>query len=442
MGKDLTSSRALKSYAIAGASAGLMNKLSSTLNLPSQPKGWEQHVQGSAVRAAVSTPLNIFIGDCKPEEAAFNGLKCFVANSTGDFISENIGDVFDAKKINEITRYLAHGGGGAVTGAILSIGEGDILRRMSSAAVSAMTAEVASDLFSQGLKDQEQSLIKKAHQEGRSLTRREIKDFGQVVQVKADIAKIVGTACSLLVGRDVGTAFMAANNAVEYNYAQHVLLTLAAADVMLELYTLTHPEEAEALKQRAIQAVAEKTGFTPEAIEQSFHGMMMAGSLAGGGKNLLKGLGTSLLKSEVGKRVQKIFKEYSLRKGEAPYHSKYWNKTQSYTFNGQTNKVYKRDDLIDPNKIDFDGRTNLQRMQEGFAPLGPDNKSLELHHTIQTKDSNLTEVTRTFHKKNTKIIHINPSTTPSGISRNEFGKWRESYWQERAKDFLKKGDLK
>lgn len=81
------------------------------------------------------------------------------------------------------------------------------------------------------------------------------------------------------------------------------------------------------------------------------------------------------------------------------------------------------------------GRTNLQRMEQGLAPLSPDGKSINLHHMIQTNDSAIAEVTATFHHTNSKVIHINPNTVPSGINRYEFDAWRKAYWINRANDF-------
>ncbi|WLR44459.1 HNH/ENDO VII family nuclease (plasmid) [Bacillus carboniphilus] len=106
---------------------------------------------------------------------------------------------------------------------------------------------------------------------------------------------------------------------------------------------------------------------------------------------------------------------------------KYWNKVT--TFRGK--KVYQRDDLINPNIIDKRGRTNSERMKKGLAPLGPDGKSINLHHTTQRNDSSIAEVTQTFHKENSSVIHINPNTTPSGIDRKEFDSFRRNYWKNR-----------
>lgn len=111
--------------------------------------------------------------------------------------------------------------------------------------------------------------------------------------------------------------------------------------------------------------------------------------------------------------------------------NKYWNKTTQF----KNVKVYQRDDIINPNMKDARGRTNLERMEKGLAPLGPDGKSINLHHMTQRNESSIAEVTQTFHKDNSSVIHINPNTIPSGINRSEFNKWRTDYWKNRANDF-------
>jgi hypothetical protein len=74
-------------------------------------------------------------------------------------------------------------------------------------------------------------------------------------------------------------------------------------------------------------------------------------------------------------------------------------------------------------------------MEQGLAPIGSDGKSVNLHHMLQTNDSPIAEVTQTFHQQNSKVIHINPNTIPSGIDRVQFNNWRSSYWMNRANDF-------
>lgn len=313
VGKDLTSTRFARSLAITAASAGLMHTLSQTFTLPVHPKGFTQHLQTNAVRSVVSAGLNMTIGGVKPQEALLEGLKSCLAHTAGGWMSGKIGDAFDFQKINEIEHLLAHAGSGALSGLIISIGEGDLLRGMASGGIGAMAAEFASVLFSQGLKGQEQDLLRTAQEEGRSLSSQEIKDFNQSVQMRADMAKVIGAFSSFIVGQDVGIASLTASNAVDHNYVQHVLYTLAAADVVLELYSLTHPEEAEAYKQAAIHKVAEKTGFSPEGIEESLQGLLLVGGTIGGkgASKLLKGLGATFFKSEMGKS---LFKDGRIRK--------------------------------------------------------------------------------------------------------------------------------
>ena len=99
-------------------------------------------------------------------------------------------------------------------------------------------------------------------------------------------------------------------------------------------------------------------------------------------------------------------------------------------FAGKT--VYKRDHLFDINQRDAQGRTNLQRMKEGLAPLDKNNKPIELHH-LKQENSEIIEVTSAEHKENYKYLHRYKKN--SVIDRKEFNKWKKQYWKERAKDF-------
>jgi len=109
----------------------------------------------------------------------------------------------------------------------------------------------------------------------------------------------------------------------------------------------------------------------------------------------------------------------------------FWTRTE---FEGIT--VYQRNDLIDPNFITPSGRTNLDLMQDGLAPFGPDSEPINLHHMLQTNDGPVAEVTTTFHRENSRVIHLNPgNTVPSGINRSGASAFRSRYWQWRAQDF-------
>lgn len=117
-------------------------------------------------------------------------------------------------------------------------------------------------------------------------------------------------------------------------------------------------------------------------------------------------------------------------KGKGDVSGKRWSRFTMF----QGTKVFQRDDLIDPNAKDKRGRTNLQRMKQGLAPLGPDGRSVNLHHLIQSEKGSIAEVSDTMHKRYDRVLHINPKSTPSGIDRKQFGTWKRGYWQQRAND--------
>lgn len=111
---------------------------------------------------------------------------------------------------------------------------------------------------------------------------------------------------------------------------------------------------------------------------------------------------------------------------------RFWNRVTNF----RGNKVYQRNDLIEPMRVDAQGVTNLERMLQGKAPIGPDGWQIQLHHMLQTQEGPIAEVTRTFHQMYTRIIHIDPPTVASRIDRATFRIWREAYWTQRARDFI------
>jgi hypothetical protein len=126
------------------------------------------------------------------------------------------------------------------------------------------------------------------------------------------------------------------------------------------------------------------------------------------------GGGTMLVDPELAKRFESI--------------RSYWKKETA--FSGM--KVYQRDDLIDPARMTRKGKSNLDLMKKGRAPIGPDGKEIELHHLNQMNEGPVVEVTKTFHQQHYDTIHINDNKTPSGISRSDFRAWKVAYWQARA----------
>ena len=100
-------------------------------------------------------------------------------------------------------------------------------------------------------------------------------------------------------------------------------------------------------------------------------------------------------------------------------------------FKGKT--VTQNNNLFDPNAVDDKGRTNVQRMEKGLAPIGHDGKSVNVHHIGQTNTGPLQEMSQTNHQQ--PGLHQNTGQSPSQIDRNAFNQWRTDYWKWRASDF-------
>jgi len=89
---------------------------------------------------------------------------------------------------------------------------------------------------------------------------------------------------------------------------------------------------------------------------------------------------------------------------------------------------------IDLSIQDEFGRTNLERMSEGLAPIREDGSKIELHHIGQKADSPLAELTMQEHrgKGNDSILH--DKTKESDIDRPAFDGERQAHWEARAKE--------
>lgn len=100
--------------------------------------------------------------------------------------------------------------------------------------------------------------------------------------------------------------------------------------------------------------------------------------------------------------------------------------------NGRPARIQK----INPKIKDSNGLTNLQRMQNGQAPLDSNGIPIELHHKGQQPDGELIELTRLQHrgKGNDGILHPNQkaSKVDHGI---EWQRTTKAYWRTRAKMF-------
>ena len=94
------------------------------------------------------------------------------------------------------------------------------------------------------------------------------------------------------------------------------------------------------------------------------------------------------------------------------------------------------DDLIDPDYYDAGtGQTNLELMQAGNAPIGPDGLPIDLHHWTQQDPGLLGEISGSLHEREHSTLH--PVREGIGrLARRDFGRFRADYWQRRALDFM------
>ena len=91
---------------------------------------------------------------------------------------------------------------------------------------------------------------------------------------------------------------------------------------------------------------------------------------------------------------------------------------------------------IDLTAVDEMGRTNLQRMTQGLAPLDPDGVAYELHHVAQKTDGTLAILTQAEHRSSSTYNIWHDSTIEEGVQKQLEGIWdkeRKTFWKEFAK---------
>ena len=108
------------------------------------------------------------------------------------------------------------------------------------------------------------------------------------------------------------------------------------------------------------------------------------------------------------------------------------------------NKIIQNNRSFDLAQVDSAGRTNIERMNRGMAPIGKDGKAVELHHLLQTEDGGLIELTQTAHRgKGTYAFWHN--TDSSFTSVVDHGKswtnFTKSYWKWRNNTSYKLPDF-
>lgn len=107
----------------------------------------------------------------------------------------------------------------------------------------------------------------------------------------------------------------------------------------------------------------------------------------------------------------------------------------------QNHIVYQNLHLYDSAQVDLHGKTNLQRMQQGFCPitLGAEDY-LTIHHFDQTHDGDWIILPHRFHEQYDRELHSH-IRVKNGVIRHVFAKERQAYWRFIAEMLEKKATL-
>lgn len=90
---------------------------------------------------------------------------------------------------------------------------------------------------------------------------------------------------------------------------------------------------------------------------------------------------------------------------------------------------------IDPDIKDSMGRTNVERMKSGLAPLDENGKPFELHHIGQEPDSPLAELKQEEHRGQGVYKTLHEKSESSVEHGSGWQKTTADHWRTRASDF-------
>ncbi len=470
----------LKGLAIKLASAGLTAGIAAHFDIKvpdasmtdkmSNPSLFMQHVAYNAMQESVCIGVRATLGGEKLEDLLKDGLINVGVGSIAQFMASKIGadrwpqlQAENGSISDYMLHKMYHGILGAARGAAFAALRGE--EHIGSAALGGAVGGVVAEVVAEAMRGKIEARVFKRVANGET-------DMGRIKSEEIALISSLGQGAAVIFATlfkcDIGQAQGAAANAIENNAAQFLCAAIAGSMAVwtaCEVYDTYRTEGAEAalihagvevgLTVAGVKAfkVAGRAYLTAEAAWGAYlvenprmaavaeycveHGSKIKDFAQGQGAKLadyVRSSGASKFVSSINTKVEAKFAQWfgradaGIATGE---YERYW--TKSTEFKG--NKVYQRDDLIDPNLVDLKGMTNLERMMKGRAPYGPDGKKIELHHMLQTQGGAIAELTGTFHKQYSATIHINPSTMPSGINRPLFDKWRESYWVARSSNF-------
>lgn len=177
-------------------------------------------------------------------------------------------------------------------------------------------------------------------------------------------------------------------------------------------------------------------GRTGEAVKYLAVAAAIGGGVYAAGKAVTKAAGTAG-KIAKAKSTAKNFTNSVKKHGEGISRDNrgcvdFGRKGGSKTIVFNEKNVAMDNNTFNPDFVDKQGRTNIQRMEQGLSPIGRDGKSVNIHHIDQTNDGPVMEITATEHQQNYSQLHTNTGQSPSQIDRKAFNNWRNEYWKWRG----------
>jgi len=132
------------------------------------------------------------------------------------------------------------------------------------------------------------------------------------------------------------------------------------------------------------------------------------------------------IKIKIQKKPNILAEKILKNKNPNEIEKKFVTKNSRLKFFSSTYKGKKEYHFVIHNPHLYSKKKNLNLFKKGKAPIGKDDKRIELHHFKQKNNGLLIETTHSFHKKYHKTLHPNKK---SEINRGSFNKFRKKYYK-------------
>lgn len=213
--KSLACTDTLKSIGISVLSAGLTASLSDTFNIPTDPKGFVDHLHTSSMNAGIKMTTGMAIQGQKFETAFKDAIKGLAIDTFSATFANDIKKLYEKEgNLNFLTHKIAHGVLGGATGFALDGKSG-----ICSGALGGMVAEAVAE-FSIDREKVKQDVILDHEQEGRPLTDASFNEgYKKKLRPQTDLIRLLTSTTSMFAGLDPSITNYAATNAIENNFA-------------------------------------------------------------------------------------------------------------------------------------------------------------------------------------------------------------------------------